>query len=49
MRRITTHAALDRSHSRSDPRSFRWHLFDRAWQDMAKQCKIPSAYGLDAR
>jgi hypothetical protein len=49
MRRITTHAALDRSHSRSDPRSFRWHLFDRAWQDMAKQCKIPSTYGLDAR
>lgn len=48
MRRITSHGAVDRSHTRSDPRSFRWHLFDRAWQQAAKRCKVPADYGIDA-
>lgn len=49
MRRVTTHASVDRSHSRSDPRSFRWHLFDRAWQVAAKRCNVNASYSIDAR
>ena len=50
MRRITTHAAVDRSHSRRDPRSFRWERFDRAWLQAASSCGISAEgpYGLDA-
>jgi N-acetyl-anhydromuramyl-L-alanine amidase AmpD len=36
--RVTTHAAVDRSRSRYDPRSFRWARFDAAWQKAAKTC-----------
>lgn len=36
--RVTTHAAVDRSRSRYDPRSFRWERFDAAWQKAAKAC-----------
>ncbi len=32
MERVKTHAAVDRSHSLYDPRSFRWDRFDRAYQ-----------------
>lgn len=49
MRRVTNHASIDRSHSRSDPRSFRWHLFDRAWQVAAKRCNVNARYSIDAR
>ena len=50
MRRITTHAAVDRSHSRRDPRSFRWGRFDRAWLQAASICGVSpeGPYGLDA-
>ena len=50
MRRITTHAAIDRSHSRRDPRSFRWGRFDRAWLQAASICGVSpeGPYGLDA-
>tara|TARA_B100001741_G_C16453815_1_gene551701 strand:- start:561 stop:1076 length:516 start_codon:yes stop_codon:yes gene_type:complete len=50
MRRITTHAVVDRSHSRRDPRSFRWEKFDRAWLQAASSCGISAEgpYGLDA-
>ena len=36
--RVTSHAAVDRSHSRYDPRSFRWERFDTAWQKAAQTC-----------
>jgi N-acetyl-anhydromuramyl-L-alanine amidase AmpD len=36
--RITTHAAVDRSHSRYDPRSFRWDLFDQAYDEARRRC-----------
>lgn len=49
MRRITTHNAVDRSHSRRDPRSFRWGQFDQAWQAAAQRCDVPARYGLEAR
>ena len=49
MRRVTNHASIDRSQSRSDPRSFRWHLFDRAWQVAAKRCNVNARYSIDAR
>jgi hypothetical protein len=50
MRRITTHEAVDRSHSRRDPRSFRWERFDRAWDEAANRCgvRIDGPYGIDA-
>ena len=50
MRRITTHESVDRSHSRRDPRSFRWERFDRAWDVAAKRCgiSIDGPYGIDA-
>lgn len=38
MSRVTTHAAVDRSHSRYDPRSFRWNRFDKPYQAAAKTC-----------
>ena len=38
MERVTTHAAVDRSHSRYDPRSFRWDLFDQAYADARRSC-----------
>lgn len=38
MERVTTHAAVDRSHSRYDPRSFRWDLFDQAYAAVRKTC-----------
>jgi N-acetyl-anhydromuramyl-L-alanine amidase AmpD len=49
MRRLTTHAAVDRSHSRRDPRSFRWERFDAAWAEAASRCAAGAAYGLEAR
>jgi N-acetyl-anhydromuramyl-L-alanine amidase AmpD len=38
MGRVTTHAAVDRSHSRYDPRSFRWDRFDPAYAKAAATC-----------
>lgn len=38
MERVTTHAAVDRSHSRYDPRSFRWDLFDQAYGQVRRSC-----------
>lgn len=38
MTRVTTHAAVDRSHSRYDPRSFRWSRFDQPYQQAARLC-----------
>ena len=38
MGRVTTHAAVDRSHSRYDPRSFRWDRFDTAYEKAAATC-----------
>lgn len=43
LNRLTTHAAVDRSRSRYDPRSFRWELFDQAWKAAASHCGF-SAY-----
>ena len=36
--RVTTHAAVDRSHSRYDPRSFRWDRFDPHYRELARLC-----------
>jgi N-acetyl-anhydromuramyl-L-alanine amidase AmpD len=36
--RVSSHAAVDRSHSRYDPRNFRWERFDAAWQKAAQTC-----------
>lgn len=36
--RLTTHAAVDRSHSRYDPRSFRWDQFMAHYRLAAKAC-----------
>jgi N-acetyl-anhydromuramyl-L-alanine amidase AmpD len=36
--RLTTHAAVDRSRSRYDPRSFRWDRFDVAYRKAAERC-----------
>jgi hypothetical protein len=38
MTRVTTHAAVDRSHSRYDPRSFRWDRFDPHYRAAAAAC-----------
>ena len=38
LNRLTTHAAVDRSRSRTDPRAFRWHRFEQAWQAAATAC-----------
>jgi N-acetyl-anhydromuramyl-L-alanine amidase AmpD len=40
MSRLTTHAAVDRSHSRYDPRSFRWNRFDAAYRRAVKRCGL---------
>lgn len=42
MSRVTTHQAVDRSHSRRDPRSFRWEAFDQAWRQAAQRCGLTS-------
>lgn len=42
LNRLTSHAAVDRSRSRYDPRSFRWDRFDQAWQAAAKTCGFQS-------
>ena len=36
--RVTTHAAVDRSHSRYDPRSFRWDYFDNFYLPLSVDC-----------
>lgn len=38
MSRVTTHYAVDRSHSRYDPRSFHWDKFDSFHQQYAAKC-----------
>ena len=38
LNRLTTHAAVDRSRTRTDPRAFRWGRFEQAWQAAAKSC-----------
>ena len=38
--RITTHASVDRSHSRYDPRSFRWDELDFYHRQYAKTCNL---------
>lgn len=38
LNRLTTHAAVDRSRSRYDPRSFRWDRFETAWKAAATTC-----------
>lgn len=38
--RITTHANVDRSHSRYDPRSFRWNTFDSYHRQHAIACQL---------
>jgi N-acetyl-anhydromuramyl-L-alanine amidase AmpD len=38
MTRVTTHAAVDRSHSRYDPRSFRWDRFDLNYRAASAGC-----------
>ncbi len=40
MSRLTTHAAVDRSHTRTDPRSFRWEKFDSAYRTVAAACGL---------
>ena len=40
MTRVTTHAAVDRSHSRYDPRSFRWNRFDLHYRDAVAACGL---------
>jgi N-acetyl-anhydromuramyl-L-alanine amidase AmpD len=40
MSRLTTHAAVDRSHSRYDPRSFRWERFDQTYRTAARRCGL---------
>ncbi len=41
MTRVTTHAAVDRSHSRYDPRSFRWDRFDPHYRTAVAACGFP--------
>lgn len=38
MANVTTHAVVDRSHSRYDPRNFRWDIFDKYHSDFARKC-----------
>jgi hypothetical protein len=40
LNRLTTHAAIDRSRSRYDPRSFRWETFEKAWKAAATRCGL---------
>lgn len=37
---VTTHYAVDRSHSRYDPRSFYWDKFDAVHRDAASKCNV---------
>lgn len=41
MSRVTTHYAVDRSHSRYDPRSFHWDKFDQTHQPLTRICEVP--------
>ena len=41
MSRVTTHYAVDRSHSRYDPRSFHWDKFDNFHGDITETCAAP--------
>ena len=38
MTRVTTHFAVDRSHSRYDPRSFNWNEFDKPYKEASNRC-----------
>jgi len=40
MSRVTTHYAVDRSHTRYDPRNFRWDRFDSSYQKASKICGL---------
>ncbi len=40
--RLTTHASVDRSHSRYDPRTFRWDSFDLYHRQHAATCGLPN-------
>jgi len=40
MSRVTTHYAVDRSHSRYDPRSFHWDVFDNIHRNLAAECGV---------
>jgi len=42
MSRVTPHEAVDRSHSRRDPRSFQWARFDAAWRQAVARCGLPA-------
>jgi N-acetyl-anhydromuramyl-L-alanine amidase AmpD len=41
MSRVTTHYAVDRSHSRYDPRSFHWDKFDAFHGAITETCSVP--------
>lgn len=41
MSRVTTHYAVDRSHSRYDPRSFHWDKFDKFHGQLTETCSVP--------
>lgn len=41
MSRVTTHYAVDRSHSRYDPRSFHWDKFDTVHSEITGICSVP--------
>jgi N-acetyl-anhydromuramyl-L-alanine amidase AmpD len=41
MSRVTTHYAVDRSHTRYDPRSFYWDKFDQKHQLLTEICAVP--------
>ena len=38
--RVTTHEAVDRSHTRYDPRSFNWDIFDRYYAEAVRLCGL---------
>ena len=40
MTRVTTHQAVDRSHSKYDPRSFNWKRFDNEYKNASKTCGL---------
>lgn len=48
MTRVTTHAAVDRSHSRYDPRSFYWDKFDRYYTAFAQVCSFGAYHNKSA-
>jgi N-acetyl-anhydromuramyl-L-alanine amidase AmpD len=41
MARVTTHYAVDRSHSRYDPRSYHWDKFDDVHGELTDTCMVP--------